>query len=66
VEGRKRRYHVKGNKTEEDRRRGLISRFEEEDGKRHVDILIPPTRKQFQVTADTVSLSDRFDAGAPL
>jgi hypothetical protein len=60
VEGRKRRYHVKGNKTEEDRRRGLISRFEEEDGKRHVDILIPPTRKQFQVTADMLCNSLEF------
>jgi hypothetical protein len=53
LEGRKRRCHVKGKKTEEDRKRGLISHIEEEDGKGHADILSLPTRKQFQVTADT-------------
>jgi hypothetical protein len=53
VEGRKRRCYVKGKKTEEDRRRGLISNLEEEDGKGHADIFRLPTRKQFQVTADS-------------
>ena len=38
---------------EEDRRKGLISNFEEENGKGHADIFSLPTRKQFQVTADT-------------
>jgi hypothetical protein len=54
VEGRKRRRHRRGKKTEEDRRKGLISNLEEEDGKGLADILSQPTRKQFQVTADTM------------
>jgi hypothetical protein len=53
VDGRKRRRHRRGKKTEEDRRRGLISHFEEENGKGHADIFRLPIRKQFQVTADT-------------
>jgi hypothetical protein len=52
VDGRKRRRHRRGKKTEEDRRRGLISHFEEENGKGHADIFRLPIRKQFQVTAD--------------
>jgi hypothetical protein len=52
VEGRKRRCHVKRKKTEEDRRRGLISNLEEEDGKEQPDKFSPPFRKQFQATAD--------------
>jgi hypothetical protein len=47
VEGSKRRGPVKGKKTEEDRRRGVISNLEEEDGKGHADIFRLPTRKQF-------------------
>lgn len=52
MEGRKRRCHVKGKKTEEDRRRGWISTLEEEDGKEQPDKFSPPFRKQFQATAD--------------
>jgi hypothetical protein len=54
VEGRKRRRHRRWKKTEEDGRKGWISNLEEEDGKGLADILSPPTKKQFQVTADTV------------
>jgi hypothetical protein len=56
VEGRKRRRHRRGKKTEEDRRKGLISNLEEEDGKGLADILSQPTRKQFQVTADKINI----------
>jgi hypothetical protein len=52
VEGRKRRRQRRGNETEENRRKGLISTFEEEDREGHTDIFRLPTRKQFQVTAD--------------
>ena len=55
MEGRKCRRHRRGKKTEEDKRKGLISNFEEEDGKGHADIFRLPTKKQFQVTADTGS-----------
>jgi hypothetical protein len=48
------RCHVKEKKTEGDRRRGPISNLEEENGKGLADILSPPTRKQFQVTADNL------------
>jgi hypothetical protein len=57
VEGRKRRRHRRGKKTEEDGRRGWISHLEEENGKGHTDILNPPFRKQFQATADRKTCS---------
>jgi hypothetical protein len=53
LEGRKRRRYSQGKKTAEDRRRGLISNLEEENGKGHADSLSLPIRIQFQVTADT-------------
>jgi hypothetical protein len=58
VEGRKRRRHRRGKKTEEDGRRGWISHLEEENGKGHTDILNPPFRKQFQATADIQQSQD--------
>ena len=53
MEGRKRRRQSRWKKIEEDRRKGLISTLEEEDGKGLADIFRLPTGKQFQVTADT-------------